>query len=168
MIAINPSKLYRNPILGVEARGKWVPLLVSATNFYWHLAKTAPAAHAHWNKLTWPIFKDLRASGAYRDLELTTTAEQALADVLLTVAPVPQPSLWIQAQLDEYAKAGQVFVGSDPRAKLSQWVEVGKTAPVLAAAAGSQPTVMQAGAGSSTVGWMLLGAGLYLLLRGRK
>lgn len=170
VIAINPAKLYRNPVFEAEARGRWVPLLTAATNFFWHLAKTAPTTHVEWKKRAWGVFKAQRDAGAYRDSDLSAAAEQALADVLLTAAPVTNPRTWLQIQLDEYAKAGNVFGGSDPKATLAQWVEIGKSAPAPTPAAGGTPapsTVTASGA-SSGIGWVLLGAGLYLLWRGRK
>ena len=164
VIAINPSKVYRHPVIGITALGKWVPLLTSATNFYWHLAKTAPKVHTLWKAGPWSTFAGHRAAGAYTTADLTAAAEQALADVLLTVAPVPDAAAWIDAQLVEYGRAGQTFVGADPRVNLGQWV------PIVAAPGGpvpvAGPTPTASASGSRVLlGIGLLGAGLWLAWR---
>lgn len=117
-VGINPAKTYAHPVLG-KALGKWVPLVTAAGNFYWHLAKTSPG-FAAW-KPKYDVFKAKRDAGEYLQADLSGGAKQALANVLLTAAPVSNPDQWLQTALDSYAKDGKIFLGADPRFALSDW-----------------------------------------------
>lgn len=117
-VGINPAKVYSHPVMG-KALGKWVPLVTAAGNFYWHLSATSPG-FAAW-KPKYDVFKAKRDAGEYLQADLSGGAKQALANVLLTAAPVSSPDQWLQTALDSYAKDGKIFLGSDPHFALSDW-----------------------------------------------
>lgn len=117
-VGINPAKTYSHPVMG-KVLGKWVPLVTAAGNFYWHLSATSPG-FAAW-KAKYDVFKAKRDAGEYLQADLSGGAKQALANVLLTAAPVSNPDQWLQTALDSYAKDGKIFLGADPRFALSDW-----------------------------------------------
>lgn len=167
-VGINPSKIYTHPVMG-SALGKWVPLLTSASNFYWHVKKTSPA-FADWSP-KFAVFQAKRKAGEYRQADLSGGAREALANVLLSLAPVANPSQWLQDQLDAYAKSGAVFRGNDPRFSLADWTLEGST-PVASGGgyAGASPGASEGGGISSTaigIGLLALAGGLWAYKRRR-
>jgi len=154
-VGINPSKTYTHPVMG-KALGKWVPLLTSVGNFYWHLAKTSPS-FAAWRP-KYDIYKAKRDAGEYLQADLSGGAKQALANVMLTAAPVSNPDQWLQTALDSYAKDGKIFLGADPRFALSDWT----VATVKPAGGGSTFDGMTAAQGAG-IGAGAIGVGLLAL-----
>lgn len=151
-VGINPTKIYTHPVMG-SAIGKWVPLLTSASNFYWHVKKTSPS-FAEWSP-RFAVFQAKRKAGEYRQADLSGGAREALANVLLSLAPVANPSQWLQDQLDAYAKTGAVFKGSDPRFSLADWTLESAT-PAPSSYAGADPGADEGGISTTAVGLGLL------------
>jgi hypothetical protein len=158
-VGINPSKIYTHPVMG-KALGKWVPLLTAVGNFYWHLAKTSPG-FAAWRP-KYDVYKAKRDAGEYLQADLSGGAKQALANVMLTAAPVSNPDQWLQDRLDAYAKDGKIFLGADPRFALSDWTVAG-AAPAGGGSTSSGMTVAEgAGIGAGAIGVALLALAGYL------
>jgi len=158
-VGINPTKTYSHPVLG-KALGKWVPLVTAAGNFYWHLSATSPG-FAAW-KPKYDVFKAKRDAGEYLQADLSGGAKQALANVLLTAAPVSNPDQWLQTALDSYAKDGKIFLGSDPRFALSDWT-VATAKPAGGSMGADIVTAAQgAGIGAGAIGVGLLALAGYL------
>jgi len=158
-VGINPAKTYAHPVLG-KALGKWVPLVTAAGNFYWHLSATSPG-FAAW-KPKYDVFKAKRDAGEYLQADLSGGAKQALANVLLTAAPVSNPDQWLQTALDSYAKDGKIFLGSDPRFALSDWT-VATAKPAGGSMGADIVTAAQgAGIGAGAIGVGLLALAGYL------
>ena len=155
-VGINPSKAYTHPVMG-EALGKWAPLLTSAGNFYWHVKATSPAAFEALAS-RYAALQAKRKAGEYLQPELSGGAREALANVLLTLAPPANAAVWLQQQLDAYAANGAIFRGADPRFALSDWTVSSGAKP-----GGSLPGVEPGAPERSGIGATEIGAGLLLL-----
>jgi len=153
-VGINPSKAYTHPVMG-DALGKWVPLLTSAGNFYWHVKATSPKA---FDALAsrYAALQAKRKAGEYLQADLSGGAREALANVLLTLSPPANAAAWLQRQLDAYAAGGAVFKGADPRFALSDWTIAGASKPGSALPGVEAGAPEQAGIGATEIGIGLL------------
>lgn len=163
-VGINPAKVYSHPTMG-DAIGKWVPLLTSAGNFYWHIAKTSPASFDTL-KARYAALQAKRKAGEYLQADLSGGAREALANVLLTLLPPPNAAQWLADRLAEYESAGAVFVGADPRFALSDWTA--KTQPAAVSGGVEPGAPEQAGIGAKEIGiGLLIAAGVAWAVKSR-